>query len=560
MRSVGREGLRFLRWLAAARSLIPWVVLALLAAVVYFWGLGRYGLIDPDEGRYAEIPREMIETGDFVTPRLNYVKYFEKPALHYWLTAASFVAFGQNEAAARLFPVLFGLGGCLLTFAVARRMTGSARAGAAAAAVLVSSVLWYALSRLNVIDMTLTFFFTLAMLGYWLWFRGGEGAGCRPLLLFYAAMALATLSKGLIGVVLPGGIAVLHLASLRRWRAIRRLFSPWGIALYFALALPWFRAVCAANPDFFDFFFVHEHFTRYLTTEHDRYEPFWFFVPILLGGLVPWTGMLWDAFRAARGRGGLLRREDGLFLILWFAVPLIFFSLSGSKLVPYVLPCLPPLAVLIGAAVEGVLRGGTPAMRAGRRFACLNALILLPLILAGAVYPALRPEDAYLQAATTPFCLVLTAFCLAAFTLLRARTRGFLLLCLLALTALFVAGMGFDLMAARDSRRPIAAMVRERLQDEDVVVAYGDLMQGLSFYLARRIAIAGGRGELDFGAAQEEDPSWFLNAEQLRRLWNGPDRVLLIASRCRLEELTRDLGREPVRLGETEKEILFTNF
>ena len=560
MRPGGREGLRFLRRLAAVRPLIPWAVLALLAVAVYFWGLGRYGLIDPDEGRYAEIPREMIESGDFVTPRLNYVKYFEKPALHYWLTAASFAAFGQNEAAARLFPVLFGLGGCLLTFVAARRMTGSARAGAAAAAVLVSSVLWYALSRLNVIDMTLTFFFTLAMLGYWLWVRGGEGAGRRPLLLFYAAMALATLSKGLIGVVLPGGIAVLHLASLRRWRAIPRLFSPWGIALYFAIVLPWFRAVCAANPDFFDFFFVHEHFTRYLTTEHGRYEPFWFFVPILLGGLVPWTGMLWDAFRAARGRGGLLRREDGLFLSLWFAVPLAFFSLSGSKLVPYVLPCLPPLAVLIGAAVEGILRGGAPAMRAGRRFACLNVLVLLPIVLAGAVYPALRPEDAYLRAATNPFCFVLTAFCLASFVLLRARTRGFLLLCLLALTALFVAGTGFDLMAARDSRRPIAAMLRERLRADDTVVAYGDLMQGLSFYLGRRIAIAGGPGELDFGAAQEEDPRWFLNAEQLRRLWNGPDRVLLAASRRRLEELTRDLGREPVRLGETEKEILFTNF
>lgn len=134
------------------------------------------------------------------------------------------------------------------------------------------------------------------------------------------------------------------------------------------------------------------------------------------------------------------------------------------------------------------------------------------------------------------------------------------MLCLLALATLFVAGSSFDLMAARDSRRPIAAMVRERLRADDVVVAYGDLMQGLSFYLCRRIAIAGGRGELEFGAAQEEDPSWFLNAEQLRRLWNGPDRVLLVASRRRLEELTRDLGREPVRLGETEKEILFTNF
>ena len=537
------------------------VPMALLVLFVYFWNLGSYGLIDPDEGRYSEIPREMLESGDFVTPRLNYAKYFEKPVLHYWLTAGAFSLLGQSEFAARLVPALCGLGGCLLTFLLARRMTGSARAGGYSALVLAGTLLWFGVSRLNIIDMTLSFFFTAALFGYGMWLSDGERPSGSPwLLLFYAGMALATLSKGLIGVVLPGGIAVLHLLFARRWRDLPRIFPLLGIALYFALTVPWFWAVCRANPDFFDFFFIREHLLRYLTRVHGRHEPFWFFVPILLEGLVPWTGMLWDAFRAARGRGGLLRREDGLFLILWFAVPLVFFSLSGSKLVPYVLPCLPPLAVLIGAAVEGILRGGAPAMRAGRRFACLNVLVLLPIVLAGAVYPALRPEDAYLRAATNPFCFVLTAFCLASFVLLRARTRGFLLLCLLALTALFVAASGFDLMAARDSRRPIAAMLRERLRADDTVVAYGDLMQGLSFYLGRRIAIAGGRGELDFGAAQEEEPRWFLNAEQLRRLWNGPDRVLLVTNRRRLEELTRDLGREPVRLGETEKEILFTNF
>ena len=541
------------------------VLMALLVLFVYFWNLGSYGLIDPDEGRYSEIPREMLESGDFVTPRLNYVKYFEKPVLHYWLTAGAFSLLGQGEFAARLVPALCGLGGCLLTFFLARRMTGSARAGGYSALVLAGTLLWFGVSRLNIIDMTLSFFFTAALFGYGMWLSDGERPSGSPwLLLFYAGMALATLSKGLVGVVLPGGIAVLHLLFARRWRDLPRIFPLLGIALYFALTVPWFWAVCRANPDFFDFFFIREHLLRYLTKVHGRHEPFWFFVPILLAALVPWTGMLLEALHAARGKWGLLSRTSGLFLGVWFAVPFLFFSLSSSKLIPYIAPCMPPLAILIGTALEILSRGRSGSVSMSRRFVVLNGALLLPLAAAGILYPALssRPEAGELFVYTLPASASLLLFWGASLVMHCRRLFSPMpaVLCVLALLNAFVFSRGFEAKARLDSPREVAELIRERAVGTERVVAYRSLMQGLSFYLGRRIVVAEDLNELEFGAAQEEDPQWFLDAGRLRRLWNGPDRVFLVAERKHEERLTSDLGREPVRLGETPGGILFSNY
>ena len=541
------------------------ILAVLLVLLVYLWNLGAYGLIDPDEGRYAEIPREMLESGDLVTPRLNYVKYFEKPVLHYWLTAGSFLVLGRNEFAARLVPVLCGLGGCLLTLFLARQMTGSARAGVLSALVLASSLLWFGVSRLNIIDMTLTFFFTAALFGYGMWSSEPDRSRGRPwLLLFYAGMALATLSKGLIGVVLPSGIAVLHLLFSRRWRELPRIFPPSGIALYFVLTVPWFWAVCRANPDFFDFFFVREHFLRYLTKVHERYEPFWYFVPVLLGALVPWTGMLLEALHAARGKWGVLSRGDGLFLGLWFAVPFLFFSLSGSKLIPYIAPCLPPLAILIGAALDVLAQERAGALSASRRFVVLNGIVLLPLAAAGVLYPLLssRPEAGALFGYTLPAAASLLCFWGTSLFLHRRGEFGRMpaVLCVLALLNAFAFSRGFEAKARIDSPRDVAALVRERAGEKDRVAAYGSLMQGLSFYLGRRIVVAESLNELEFGAAQEADPRWFLDGAGLRKLWNGPDRVFLVTKRRDEGRLTAGLGRRPVRLGETPGGILFSNY
>ena len=541
------------------------ILMALLVLLVYFRNLGSHGLIDPDEGRYSEIPREMLESGDFVTPRLNYAKYFEKPVLHYWLTAGSFSLLGQSEFSARLVPALCGLGGCLLTFLLARRMTGSARAGGYSALVLAGTLLWFGVSRLNIIDMTLSFFFTAALFGYGMWLSDGERPRGRPwLLLFYAGMALATLSKGLVGVVLPGGIAVLHLLFARRWRDLPRIFPPLGIALYLVLTAPWFWSVCRANPDFFDFFFVREHLLRYLTRVHGRHEPFWFFVPVLLAALVPWTGMLLEALHAARGKWGLLSRSFGLFLGVWFAAPFLFFSLSSSKLIPYIAPCMPPLAILIGTALEVLSRGHAGAVPMSRRFVTLNGLLLLPLAAAGVLYPALssRPEAGGLYVYTLPASVSLLLFWGASLVLHRRRLFSPMpaVLCVLALLNAFVFSRGFEAKARLDSPREVAELIRERAVGTERVVAYRSLMQGLSFYLGRRIIVAEDLNELEFGAAQEEDPQWFLDAGRLRRLWNGPDRVFLVAERRHEERLTSDLGREPVRLGETPGNILFSNY
>ena len=214
---------------------------AVLAVCVYFCGLGDYGFIDPDEGRYSEIPREMIEAGDYITPRLNYVLYFEKPPLHYWLTAGAFLAFGENEFAGRFFPVMAGLGCCVLAYAIALKITRSKYASALAGLMLASSVLWYGTSRINITDMTLTFFFTAAMASYYFWSVNGKKSA---ILLFYSFMALSVLTKGLIGVVLPGGIALIHLIITRQYRKIPGLFSPSAIILFFVIVSPYFVEVC----------------------------------------------------------------------------------------------------------------------------------------------------------------------------------------------------------------------------------------------------------------------------------------------------------------------------
>ncbi len=222
------------------RHLVVATLLFILFA--YCYRLGDHGLIDPDEGRYAEIPREMLETGDFITPKLNYVKYFEKPVLHYWMTAASFSLLGETEFAARLIPVLCALLGAWVTFLMARRLYGL-RAAFYAAAILSTCLLWFAIAHLNILDMTVSLFMTLSMAGFWWGTRDGSIRGRRYLYLFYAGMALATLSKGLIGIVLPGAIAFWYIVLTRRWRLFfRALYWP-GIVLFFLLTLAGFLAV-----------------------------------------------------------------------------------------------------------------------------------------------------------------------------------------------------------------------------------------------------------------------------------------------------------------------------
>lgn len=533
-------------------------LLAMVFGVAFFQRLGDLPLIEPDEGRYAEIPREMLALGDFVTPRLNYVKYFEKPPLHYWLNALSFTVFGQNEFAARFVGTLCGLLTVLLTYWVGRKLF-SRREGLLAALVLGTSAGFLVQARINLTDMTLTLCLT-ACLSFFI--LAAEDPGPRKgtyYQLFYVFSALAVLAKGLVGLVLPGAITVSHLILRRRTGAIREMRLPTGVPLYLLVAAPWFVLVSLRNPEFPHFFFVREHFQRYLTEIHGRYQPPWFFVPVLFGVLLPWSFFLPAALRRwwAETRSG--GASPTAFLVLWAGIIFVFFSLSSSKLVPYILPVLPALALLLGRFLSAALADPGPLWK---RTAWSLGGFLTVLGLAVLAYPMAAPRPV---AITIGGGLVLGGLLAAQglfglYSARRGRALGLVAsLCLLCyLFGVFGPPFVYAYVVARESSKTLALQVRARAGPDEIVAALG-YEQALPFYTGRRVVVVGARGELEFGSQQGDQSAWFLDQNRLTKLWEGPRTVFVLAKAKHLDDFERSV-RTPVRvLGREGTRILITN-
>ena len=333
--SISREP----RWLLAGLTCV---------SVLWFALLGNRSLYDPDEGRYAEIPREMLETGDYVIPHLDGLAYLEKPPLQYWLTALGFRAFGASDWSARLVPGIAGYLSLAAIYYVGRRLWGVG-AGLRAALLTGSSTLFVLLAHQLTLDMLLCFFLVVSLAGFLAaQLQREQPARCRNrMLVCWAAMALAVLTKGLIGVVIPAASLLLYLLWQRDWRARRSLHIGWGLPLLVAIAAPWVVLAARANPDFLQFFFVREHVLRFFTPIEDRSEAWWFFFPVLALGILPWMPLavraLADTCRSGEPYG---RFDPGRLLCSWSVFTFVFFSFSDSKLVTYVLPAIPPLALL----------------------------------------------------------------------------------------------------------------------------------------------------------------------------------------------------------------------
>jgi len=324
------------------------VLFFLIFACLSLAALGLRPLYKADESRYAEIPREMVASGDWITPRLNDFKYFEKPPLQYWATAAAFELFGERDWAARLWTALAALAGVVVTFYAGRRLF-SPVAGALGALVLAGSPLYILLGQINTLDMGLAFFLSAAMFAFAL----------QRYYVFWAACALAVLSKGLIGIILPLGTVGLYILLKRDWALMARMRPISGPLLFLAIAAPWFIAVSIRNGEFAHFFFIQEHLQRFTTKMHGRYQPAWYFLPILAFGLAPWLlpffSSLFSCLRNILINKGEKRSDavdPGLFLALWTVLVFAFFSVSGSKLPSYILPIFPALALLIGRWIE----------------------------------------------------------------------------------------------------------------------------------------------------------------------------------------------------------------
>jgi 4-amino-4-deoxy-L-arabinose transferase-like glycosyltransferase len=321
-----------------------------LAALVGFHNFQR-PLGNPDEGRYSEISREMAQSGDWVTPRLNGIKYFEKPPLQYWASAAAFNVLGVNEVAARFYVLACGMLTALLVAYTAWRLAGPSLALASLIA-LGSSPYFFIMGGIVTLDMGLTLWTTLTFCAFVLSESPTSNAAERRIwmLVAWAAMAFAMLSKGLVAIVFPAGAIGLHAILKRDLSVLRRMHWVPGVALFLAIAAPWFLVVSSRNPEFAEFFFVHEHFARFLTHVHRRTEPWWYFLPIfLILGFLPWMLALPGAIRSAWRDPQRPAETSTLRLgVIWALFIIAFFSASGSKLPSYILPALPPFALVMG--------------------------------------------------------------------------------------------------------------------------------------------------------------------------------------------------------------------
>ena len=325
----------------------PELLCAILFGAWWFAAPAYRTLTEPDEGRYAEIPREMLTSGDWIVPHLNGIQYLEKPPLQFWATAAAYKALGITNFNSRLWSVGLGFLGLWIIYAIGRVQFGLA-AGRYAALIAASSPLYVFIAQVNVLDMGLAFFLTCALGSFlqaqrqrqqphWMW-------------LCWCALALGFLQKGLVALALPA-LALLIFSLVQRDLALwRRLHLLAGLLIFSVVTLPWLLLMTQHSPEFLEFFFVHEHLMRFATTVHDRVQPWWFFIAISLVGTLPWWTAIGVGVReACKQSTNATTFATERFMLIWAITIVAFFSMSASKLAPYIVPVVAPLALLAGA-------------------------------------------------------------------------------------------------------------------------------------------------------------------------------------------------------------------
>lgn len=539
---------------ALPRSLARALPLLLLLAgnlLLWFAGVSHRPLGEPDEGRYAEIAREMLAGGDWISPRLNGYLFMDKPPLQYWATALAYQLFGINPFSARLWSLLSGLLGVLSTGWMATRLYGW-RCGLLSAGVLASSLLWVIASHTITTDMGVA-----ALLNFGIACLGVAGLGDHPpplqrrlRWLGWSGLALAMLAKGLISVVLPGLTLAAYLVWQRSWSLPRRLAIVRGGLLWLAIAAPWFVLMQWRHPEFFQYFFVREHFTRFLTHQDHRSHPLWFFVPVLAAGLLPWPALLDTASLRPR-------RAADRFLLSWAGTGFVFFSLSQSKLPFYILPVLPPLAVILA---RGAL--ALPAQRLRRRLyglATASLLLAAGLALYGrhAVWgeQPLFDATAARHAAAALLTLSVGSLLCARDQSSWSRLKTLLLLATFSLLSWQILLSTQDGALEKISARPVADALRPYVDQGARIYSVDRYLRGLPFYLHTPVILVAPRTDDILPGRQTVPAQDRPDLAGFEQQWRQSRQAAALVSPAALQHLQQD-GLPLRRIGQSRYGIL----
>ncbi len=341
----------------AQRFLSAVLLLGLLCYLIFFHGLGHYPLWDPDEGRVGVIAKEMVESGNWLTLTQNGAPYYDKPAPYFWLVALGLKFFGLGEFAVRL-PSAVAAGLTVAAVFLWGARSGGTMQGLWAGMILATSMEFVFLGKLGKMDMVFAFFFTAALLSFLWWRERGRGA----LWLFYLFVGLASLAKGPAGVLLPLLVVGITAAAERRWEIFREMRLLQGAGVLLLVSGPWYLMAAARDPVYIRTFLWDHNVLRFFTLEKgiNHPEPVYFFVPVLIGGFLPWSFFLPPALHFVWERCRDNGRGERLFLAVWAATVFFFFSLARNKLGTYLLPLFPALALLSADAVRRFAAGEEP--------------------------------------------------------------------------------------------------------------------------------------------------------------------------------------------------------
>ena len=516
------------------KQIIYLLVILMFSYLFLFFNLGSYSLKEPDEGRYAEIPREMVERGDYVVPHLNYVRYFEKPPLLYWATALSYKIFGVSEWSFRFPNALAAFLCVLMTWLFVSRRFGP-ETGLLSALVLLTSFGFFALTHIVTIDMLFSFLLFGCLLSFHEYYREK-----RPpfLYLFCAGLALSVLAKGPVAVILLAATILFFLWSEKKLSFLKEMFSLKALLIFSVIAVPWFILICLREKEFFQFFFVDQHILRFVTTKHKRSGPVYYFIPVLLGGLFPWSIFI------PRAVAGLWKEKELRLFFIWSLVVFVFFSLSGSKLPPYILPIFPAMSVVLAYLFRREWEQRVvpfPELIACAAFLLLASLTgiahnsgVLDVHLARfSEIAAVSREVRWLTLSVS--IVSVGGLCTLFFRTMRTYR---LLFCTLAVFCLVVS-MGVMLhtpvVDRLNTTKGLVQQIHRMGRPGPLVVNYGSFDETLPFYLERRTYIASYTGELEMGAKYADAKDYFLDKDGFESLFRSSRPVVLVMKEKRLE-------------------------
>lgn len=540
-------------------NLFWWILAGLIC--IWFLTLDVRHLLSSDEGRYAEIAREMFASGDWVTIRYNDLKYFEKPPFHLWMTALTYEAFGVGEWQARLWGALSGAAGLAMTALAARRWFG-AKVGLLTGAVLLAAPTWNIGSHFNSLDIGVAGALASALAAVLVAQHPQNAPQTRRNWMWIAwlAMAVAVLTKGLIGIALPGLVLIVYSLVARDWLLWRRLHIVSGAAIFLLVTAPWFVLVSLRNPEFAHFFFIHEHLQRYLTTVHRRSAPIWFFVPQVLAGFLPWLGLTKRIGQLVRHDVRASGFKPTVLLATWASTIFVFFSLSSSKLPGYILPVFPALAML-AAIVLSRLDGEVWAKHLKVMLVLAGlALLASPLVARTGSSPTssslFRVYSFWIGAA----CLLLLVGLLIARYLNRDRR---VMLSMLAASMAFFVGttvglLGHESLGKSASGVEVLAPMQALLTPAMPIYSVRLLDHTLPFYLRKTMVMVEVPDELEFGTEQEPE-KWLPTLAAFRNRWvSGPPALAVMTHDT---FVTLEAERLPmVFVAKDAKRVVVSNF